>query len=82
MSSSFLFSGRIFLDGGAVRYFMLKRRLRQKQIARLLGVSEGQFTQYLNGTSRIAPAHLSQLSQILKISDPSILISEGTERAS
>ena len=77
-SSSFLFSEKIFLDGNLVRYFIRKQRLRQKQVAQYLKVSEGQFTQYLNGTYHIPPPYLNELSHILK-SDRSNLVLQNAE---
>lgn len=75
--SSLLLSRRVLLNGEFVRFIIRKRRLSQKCIAARLRISEGQFTQYLNGSFRVAPRKVLALSRILKVTDPSLLVFEG-----
>ena len=80
--SFFLCPDRVLLNGEVTRFLIRKRKLRQKQIACRLRITEGQLTQYLNNFCRMDSASVVALAQILKVPDPSILILERAESAS
>lgn len=78
MNSAILFSDKIYLDRFEAKCRLLRLGLKQKEVARLLKISPPQLCQHLNSQTPIQGTTLASLMCILKVDNPSKIISMGT----
>ncbi len=70
----FLLDKKQFVDGVNIRHLLRRRGLRQKQVARMLRISESLLFQYLEAKFPVATPTLAALCKILELKDPSLIV--------
>ncbi len=74
MGSAFFILGKVKLDGEITRLLLRRRKIRQQELAEILGVWPSQIAHYLEGKTPIPGPRLEKLLKVLGLKDPSVIL--------